>query len=129
MPPTCGKFMTRLSKVAVVDDDDGVRNSLLYLLEFFGYDAIGFPSAVDFLASDMRAVQCLILDQQMPEMTGLQLTAKLKANGTSIPILLMTGSPSPEITAQAAQLGLSAVPEKPLRDEDILTFLDETFSK
>ncbi len=65
----------------------------------------------------------------MPEMTGLQLTAKLKANGTSIPILLMTGSPSPEITAQAAQLGLSAVPEKPLRDEDILTFLDETFSK
>ena len=121
--------MTRSSKIAVIDDDEGVRDSLLYLLEFFGYDAIGFPSAVDFLASDVHAVQCLILDQHMPQMTGLQLTAKLKANGTSIPILLMTGSPSPEITAQAAQLGLSAVPEKPLRDEDILAFLDETFSQ
>jgi FixJ family two-component response regulator len=118
--------MTRPSKVAVVDDDDGVRDSLLCLLESFGYDAIGFPSAGEFLASDMGAVQCLILDQQMPEMTGLQLTAKLKAEGARIPILLMTGSPSPEIAAQAAQLGLGTVPEKPLREEDIIAFVSAT---
>lgn len=120
--------MTRPSKVAVVDDDDGVRDSLLCLLQSFGYDTIGFPSALDFLATDVRTVQCLILDQQMPEMTGLQLTAKLKAEGTSLPILLMTGSPSPEIAAQAARLGLGAVPEKPLREEDILAFVDATFT-
>ena len=119
--------MTRSCKVAVIDDDEGVRGSLLCLLESFGYDAVGFPSAVDFLSSDLRAVQCLILDQHMPEMSGLQLTAKLKAEGSNLPILLMTGSPSPEITAQAAQLGLGTVPEKPLREEDVLAFVNATF--
>jgi FixJ family two-component response regulator len=117
------KGVTGSGKVAVIDDDDGVRNSLLFLLEFLGYNAIGFPSAVDFLASDVGTVQCLILDQQMPKMTGLQLTAKLRAEGASVPILLMTGSPSPEITTQAANLGLGTVPEKPLREEDILAFV------
>ena len=120
--------MTRSGKVAVVDDDDGVRDSLVCLLESFGYDAVGFPSAGDFLAGDVRAVRCLILDQQMPEMTGLQLTAKLQAERTNLPILLVTGAPSPEIAAQAAQLGLGAVPEKPLREEDILTFVNATFA-
>jgi FixJ family two-component response regulator len=115
--------MTRSAKIAVIDDDDGVRNSLLFLLEFLGYSAVGFPSAVDFLASDVRCVRCLILDQQMPKMTGLQLTAKLRAEGTSIPTLLMTGSPSPEVTTQAAHLGLGTVPEKPLKEEDILAFV------
>jgi FixJ family two-component response regulator len=120
--------MRTRSKVAVVDDDDGVRESLICLLGSFGYDAIGFPSAVDFLSSDVHTVQCLILDQQMPEMTGLQLTAKLKDDGARIPILLMTGSPSPEIAAQAARLGLGAVPEKPLREADILAFVSATFA-
>jgi FixJ family two-component response regulator len=83
---------------------------------------------VDFLASDVQDVRCLILDQHMPEMSGLQLTAKLKAEGANIPILLMTGSPSPDIIAQAAQLGLGAVPEKPLREEDILSFVNATFA-
>ena len=78
--------MTKAGIVAVIDDDEGVRNSLLFLLESCGYNAVGFASAVDFLNCDARAVQCLILDQHMPKMTGLELTAKLRAEGTSIPI-------------------------------------------
>ena len=54
----------------------------------------------------MRHFACLILDHHMPNMTGLKLDGRLRANGALIPILLITGSPSPTITARAVELGI-----------------------
>jgi FixJ family two-component response regulator len=67
---------------------------------------------------------CLIVDQHMPLMTGLELAEKLRDEGANIPILLITGSPSPAIVARAAQLGIVNVLEKPPEENDLLNFVD-----
>jgi CheY-like chemotaxis protein len=60
----------------------------------------------------------------MPNMTGMELAEMLRADGAGIPILLITGSPSPDIIARGAELGIDSVLEKPLDDEDLLRFVN-----
>src|SRR6185295_13117940 len=91
-------------KVAIVDDDLAVRESLRFLLEITGHTVETFASAAEFLAANTEHLACLILDHPMPAMTGLELTERLRTDGIGIPILLITGSPSPEIVARAAEL-------------------------
>ena len=63
----------------------------------------------------------------MPEMTGLELVERLRADGSGIPILLITGSPSPAIATRAAELGIRVL-EKPLTEDDMLDFINATRS-
>lgn len=60
----------------------------------------------------------------MPHMTGLELVERLRADGIAVPVLLVTASPSPEIVARAAELGIDRVLEKPLLEEDVLDFIN-----
>ncbi len=60
----------------------------------------------------------------MPGMTGLELAARLHTYGSAIPVLLITGSPSPAIAARAARLGIEKVLEKPPDEDDLLSFVD-----
>jgi CheY-like chemotaxis protein len=60
----------------------------------------------------------------MPYMTGLELAERLRADGANIPILLMTGSPTPAILARAAEVGIDRVVEKPTSDDDLLDFIN-----
>jgi FixJ family two-component response regulator len=109
--------------IAVVDDDDAVRDSLRFFVETLDHPVVTFASGREFLAHDSSDLACLILDHHMPEMTGLQLAEQLHAGGTRLPILLMTGMPSPSIVARAAELGIERVLEKPPEDDDILEFI------
>jgi two-component system, LuxR family, response regulator FixJ len=113
----------RSDVVAVVDDDHGVLDSLKFLLETLGHKVAAFASAAAFLADRTLRPACLIVDHHMPEMTGLELAEQLLRQGTSIPVLLMTGAPSPEIFSRAALLGIWAVLEKPFNDADLLEFV------
>jgi two-component system, LuxR family, response regulator FixJ len=111
-------------KVAVVDDDHGVRDSLRFLLDIIGRHPVEtFASASEFLNADIRQIGCLILDHHMPHMTGLGLVERLRSDGSNVPIMLMTGSPSPVITARAAELGIEKVLEKPPTEQDLLDFI------
>jgi two-component system, LuxR family, response regulator FixJ len=112
--------------IAIVDDDLAVRDSLRFLLEVIGHLVETFASAAEFLKANIQHFACLILDHHMPNMTGLQLAERLRADGVGIPILLVTGSPSPAIVARAAELGIERVLEKPLNDEDLLDFVNST---
>jgi FixJ family two-component response regulator len=110
--------------VAVVDDDRAVRDSLRFLLEVSGFDVVTFASACEFF----RAVQperqaCLLVDQHMPGITGLELLRRLKRDGRVLPTALMTGSPSQELVRQALELGALEVLEKPLSDEVLVRFV------
>ena len=67
--------------VAVVDDDHAVRDSLRFLLEVIGYTVEIFASAAEFLQANVRHFACLILDHHMPNMTGLELAGRLRADG------------------------------------------------
>ncbi len=110
--------------VAIVDDDAAIRQSFRFLLEVCGHKVETFARAAEFLTSELGRVACLIVDHHMPEMTGLQLAARLRTLGVTIPILLITGAPSPLIVAQAAELGVARVLEKPPNENDVLAFID-----
>jgi two-component system, LuxR family, response regulator FixJ len=110
--------------VAIVDDDHAVRDSLQFLLEIVGYRVETFASAAEFLKGEKQRIACLILDYHMPEMTGLELAERIRADGASIPILLVTASPSSTILARAAEVGVNRVLEKPATEEDLLDFVD-----
>jgi FixJ family two-component response regulator len=114
--------------IAIVDDDDAVRNSLRFMLEAMGYSVETFSSGAEFVDGDVQHMACLVLDQHMPQMTGLELAERLRADGTTIPILLITGSSSPAIIARAAELGIDRVLEKPPNDEDLLHFINGNLS-
>lgn len=120
--------LMRKDKIAVVDDDDGVRYSLCFLLEIFGHKVEAFASAPEFLAADIAEIGCLILDHHMPHMTGLELAAHLRASKNPIPILLVTGAPSPAIVARAAELGVCNVLEKPPAEQDVLAFINKVMA-
>jgi FixJ family two-component response regulator len=93
--------------VAVVDDDESVRESLPDLLEEFGFSAKAFESAEEFLASDcVREAKCLILDIAMPGMSGPDLQHELKRRGVETPIVFITAQADetarPRLLAQGA---------------------------
>ena len=116
--------MAERGKVAIVDDDHAVRDSLQFLLEAMGQPVETFASAAEFLNSDIKHLTCLISDHHMPHTTGLELAGRLRADGVGIPILLITGSASPAILARAAELGIEKILEKPLSGEDLLDFIN-----
>lgn len=110
--------------VGVVDDDDAVRESLRFLLEAAGFAVVTFDSAARFLgAADTGEIACLLLDHHMPEMTGLDLLRRLHGAGRSLPVALMTGSPSAQLTRQALELGAVVMLEKPLTDQALFQFV------
>jgi two-component system response regulator FixJ len=111
--------------VAVVDDDDAVRDSLQFLLEAAGVSVVTYASAVQFLSEAVvNDLGCLVVDQHMPEKTGLQLVSCLRRRGTTLPVALITGSPSPDLLRLAAELGMVKVMEKPLDDEALMQFIE-----
>ena len=112
--------------VAIVDDDYAIRDSLHFLLEVMRRPVETFGSAAEFLKADRQHLACVISDHHMPYMSGLELAERLRANGQGIPILLITGSPTPSIMTRAAEVGIDRVLEKPPSDEDLLDFISAT---
>jgi two-component system, LuxR family, response regulator FixJ len=114
----------RGSTVAVIDDDPAVLESLRFLLEVEGHRVVTYASAAEFLRSQAVRPCCLILDHHMPQMTGLELAAHLRSERAGIPVLLITGSPSPAIITRATELGVQKVLDKPPEDDELLQFVE-----
>ena len=114
---------TQFREVAVVDDDAAVLESFRFMLEVAGYPVATYASAIEYLACKPPPPRCLILDQHMPLMTGLELTAKLRSQGIDAPVLLITSFPSPAIIARAAEIGIVRVLEKPPVEDDLIGFV------
>ena len=111
------------SAVAVVDDDAAVLDSIRFLLQVAGRKVDVYPSAPAFLKDLTGQPACLILDQHMPQMTGLELVARLRGKGMHVPVLLMTESLSIVISRCAAQFGIYEILEKPPDPDALLRFV------
>jgi two-component system, LuxR family, response regulator FixJ len=111
------------SGVAIIDDDPAVLDSLKFLLDVAGYAVGTYASAMAFLEDRAAWPACLILDQHMPGMTGLELAARLRGELVNIPILLITALVSTAIIENAHKLGITKVLEKPLAEDDLLNFV------
>ena len=112
--------------VAVIDDDESVREALPDLLYEFGYAAKAFASAHEFLASGLiEQAKCLILDIAMPRMSGPELQRELSVRGHKIPIIFITAHESmrPRVLEQGAVECLF----KPFSDEALLKALNKVF--
>lgn len=115
------------SIVAVIDDDDEVRDVLRTLLETAGHSVETFKSGTQFLADgQLDRMACLVVDQRMPRMTGLELLLELERRGRPIPALLITGVHDPEVEAAANTIGAMTVLEKPMSPQKLLRFVEFT---
>jgi len=112
--------------VAVVDDDDSVRESLPDLLNEFGFATRAFSSAEEFLASgSLEQTKCLILDVAMPGMTGLDLQRELNDRENKIPIIFVTAQKSQELEDRALEQGAVSFLFKPFSDTALLDALNK----
>ena len=124
LPGAAGRIdPARRGPVAIVDDDAAVLASLEFLLQASGYDVLAYASPADFLSGGaVGSVACLIVDHNMPGMTGLDLIALLRTQGHTTPGLLVTSALTPPVRAQAARLGVDAL-AKPVDEADLLAFV------
>jgi two-component system, LuxR family, response regulator FixJ len=100
--------------VAVVDDDAAVCSSLKFSLELEGFAVRTYADGAEFLAAnDLGAFSCLVIDQRMPAMSGMELIATLRAQQVRTPAILVVSHPNPALSARAAVAGVPIV-EKPL---------------
>ena len=100
--------------VVIVDDDKSVQNGLQDLIESKGLSAQCFGSAEQFLQSSAQhRAACLIADIRMPGMSGLELQAKLKAEGCRIPIIFITAHGDAKMRVQAMRDGAVEFLTKP----------------
>jgi FixJ family two-component response regulator len=107
--------------IAIVDDDESVREATTNLFRSMGFSAVAFPSADQFLSSDACATaSCLVLDVHMPGMDGLRLQRHLVAAGRHIPIVFITAYPDERIRARALASGAVCFLTKPFREEELL---------
>jgi FixJ family two-component response regulator len=107
--------------IAIVDDNELMRDALQGLLNSVGLPSEAFASAEDFLRSDLRQqVGCLIADIQMPGMSGLELQARLNSEHRRIPTIFITAHGDTRMRMQALRAGAVEFLDKPFDDEVLL---------
>ena len=108
--------------VVIVDDDESVQSALQDLIETDGLSARCFASAEDFLQSGIQnKAACLITDIRMPGMSGLELQARLKADGVKTPIIFITAHGDTSVRIQAMREGAVEFLMKPFDDRVLLS--------
>jgi CheY-like chemotaxis protein len=112
--------------VAVVDDDESVRDSLPDLLQEFGFSSIAFVSPMEYLESSfIDETRCLISDVAMPGMSGPELRRELVRRGYAIPTILITAHRNVAFRPQVRD-GAIASPYQALRGGDIVLRTEES---
>lgn len=117
--------MPSVPLIAIVDDDDALRNSLDNLLRSVGFRVQGFASAEAFLqAQHAPETACLILDVRLPGMNGLELQRQLVAAHWGMPIIFVTAYANDDMRSRALAAGAVAFLSKPCREEDLLQAIE-----
>ena len=94
------------TKVAIIDDDASVRRSIERMLRSNGLRVRTFASAEAFLAeADTITTGCLVLDIQLPGMSGLDLQRQLASSGIHLPVIAMSGSANHRLERETTRLG------------------------
>ena len=116
--------------VYIVDDDVSVCLALERLIRSAGYQAATFYSALEFLDNKVAEDPCcLILDVQMPELTGIDLQTELDKRGISIPIIFLTGHGTIPMGVQAMKNGATDFLTKPCNDDVLLEAVHHAIQK
>jgi two-component system response regulator FixJ len=108
--------------VHLIDDDEGVRQSLAFLLATAGLAVKVYESAEAFLGTlDRLQPGCIVSDVRMPGMDGLELLRRLKGKGVPLPVIIMTGHADVPLAVEAMKIGAIDFIEKPFDDKLLLS--------
>ena len=115
--------------IAVVDDDESVRQGLANLICSVGHEAELYASAEEFLGSpEAGEAACLVLDLRMPGMSGLELQRRLAAHSGGPPVIIITAHGDDEARAEALAAGAVAFLNKPFKEETLLGAISSALS-
>src|SRR5882757_9410178 len=116
--------------VFVIDDDDLVRAAIQGLLKSVGLKAETFETTQQFLCCKRPdGPSCLVLDVELPEVSGLDFQRQLAESGVWIPIIFVTGHGDIPMTVKAMKSGAVEFLTKPFRDEDLLTAIHQALDR
>jgi FixJ family two-component response regulator len=116
--------------IAIVDDDESVRESLPDLVRQYGFEVRAFSSAEEYLASDdLDKTCCLILDVGMPGMSGTDLQRELMRRRQEKPIIFITANRDEAFRQHALGQGAVECLFKPFSDADLLESLNSALDK
>lgn len=122
-------MMEKPPVVIIVDDDVSFRNFLSRLVGTVGLKAVLFSSAEEFLAVPLPdGPACLVLDVQMPGLSGLDLQRELAKGQRQLPIVFITGHGDIPMTVEAMKGGAVGFLSKPLRNQDLIDAVKEGIS-
>jgi len=116
--------------VCVIDDESSVRESVRNLLRSSGFKVQALASAQEFFTSwPSEALSCLVLDVQLPGISGLDLRQELCSRGAQIPIIFMTGYGDIPTSVRAMKAGAIEFLTKPFREEDLLSAVNQAIER
>ena len=116
--------------VFIVDDNVDLREGLCLMLAGAGMTVEAYPDGATFLAAIHAARRgCLLLDQVMPGMSGLQVQETLRSRGLNIPVIILSGSATPAVADQALRSGALLFLEKPVDGERLLECIRQVLAR
>jgi len=116
--------------VCVVDDDPSVLKALGRLLRSEGYEVETFSSAEDFLDFQHPELWgCLVLDVDMPKLSGLELQERMAARGIALPVIFITGHGTVPMSVRAMKAGAVDFLQKPFLDEELLAVITRAVAR
>ena len=116
--------------VYIVDDDNAVRDSLVWLLSSVKMPVRAFASAEEFLdALDPVPIGCVLIDVRMPGTSGLQLQETLKDRAANLSVIIVTGHADVPMAIRAMKAGAVDFVEKPFNDQQVLELVSKAMEK
>jgi FixJ family two-component response regulator len=112
--------------VAVIDDDESFRTSLVELLSSIEYAARGFTSAEEFIATDaVTSYGCIITDIHMPGMSGIDLQRLLMSQKCQVPVIMITARADAGVESRVASSGVICLLRKPFEVDTLIGCLEK----
>lgn len=113
------------TRVYLVDDNDGFRDSTAWLLQTAGFETLAYASGAEFIAAYTgerhgETAECLISDIRMPQMSGLQLQDELLRRGCALPLVFVTAHGDVPLAVEAMRKGASNFLEKPFSEDALI---------
>jgi FixJ family two-component response regulator len=119
--------------VYAVDDDAQASRAIAELVKSFGYQVKTFDGPNSFLAeldhTDPNQMGCIVLDHRMPDMDGISVAHHVQERNLALPVILVSGYAETSLTVRAMRSGILAVLDKPCRENELWSFIQEALSR
>lgn len=116
--------------VRIVDDDEGIRNSMAFLLKGEGWEVKTYRDGSQFLANgDFVRPGCIIMDVRMPNMSGLGLQTHLNEMGVDLPVIFLSGHGDIDMAVHTMKAGAVEFLQKPVREERLFKVVNDVITE